>query len=84
MTALNLVLRLKGSAPALNKLGDGSFRPDVCAHTPGVASARADVLSRRFAPPRTFAVPDALAGAREVIPPTRNPEFWSARVATPA
>lgn len=90
LTALNLVLRLKGSTPALNKiarevaldLGDGSFRPDVCAHVLGVASSCADVLSRRFDPSRVFAVPALHAQAREVDPPTRSQAYW--RAATPA
>ena len=44
ITALTMVMSLKGSSPAINRiarelaldLGDASFRPDVISHTPGV------------------------------------------------
>ena len=86
ITALTLILRLKGSSPALNSIaremaldiGSAAFRPDVVAHTPGVASHIADVLSRKFEPGVIFALPPALTTAQEVRPAKRDAQFWAA------
>ena len=72
MTALNLILRLKGSTPQLNQiarevaldLGHAAFRPDIVSHTPGIASTMADDLSRRFCPGTVFKLPTAGERAR--------------------
>ena len=84
IAALTLILHLKGSGHALNRiarevaldLGDASFRPDVCSHTPGVASGIADALSRRFEPGVVFVLPPMLRAAREAHPPSRSPHWW--------
>ena len=57
ITALTLVTKLKGKCFALNLLalelafvrGDCAFRPDVCAHTLGIASNIADMLFKFLA-----------------------------------
>ena len=84
VAALTLVLHLKGSSFALNRiarelaldLGDGSFRPDCVSHTPGVASSVADALSRKFDPNFRFAVPTALTGIPETHPAPRSRDWW--------
>ena len=84
MAALTLVLHLKGSSPALNRiarelaldLGDGSFRPDCVCHTPGVASSVADALSRKFDPNFRYAVPAAIQRTPEAHPSSRGPGWW--------
>ena len=73
ITALTMVVTLKGSSPAVNQiarelaldLGDASFRPDVITHTPGVASCIADTLSRRYEPGAIFIMPPQLKGVSE-------------------
>ena len=68
MTALHLILRLKGSTPQLNQiarevaldLGDAAFRPDIVSHTPGIASTIADDLSRRYCPGTVFKLPSTV------------------------
>ena len=84
VAALTLLLRLKGSSPALNRvarevaidLGNAAYRPDVLTHTPGVASTTADALSRRFDPDFAYKPPHALSGACEVQPVARNKAYW--------
>ena len=49
-------------------LSDGCYRPDICTHTPGVASSIADGLSRRFQPGVTFVLPAALAQVPQAHP----------------
>eukprot|EP00972_Heterocapsa_arctica_P029332 4315574-Heterocapsa_arctica.AAC.1 len=49
-------------------LSDGFYRPDLCTHTPGVASSIADSLSRRFQPGVTFVLPAALAQVPQAHP----------------
>ena len=46
-------------------LGGASFRPDVIKHTPRVASATADVLTRRFCPGAECGGPSQLHDAPE-------------------
>ena len=88
VAALTLLANLRGKGFALNllareiaiDLGDGSFRPDVLSHTPGVASSVADALSRRYVPERRhqhFVVPHILLDASEVAPPPRDEKFFS-------
>ena len=57
-------------------IGNGVHRPDVCAHSPGVAHKVADALSRKFAPGFSYTVPPCLADAAEVAAPSRAPNFW--------
>ena len=87
VTALTLLAALKGRGFGLNllaqelalDLGDGSFRPDVLCHTPGVASKLADTIRRRYDPAAkdTFEVPTLLRQAAEVVPPIRDLTFFS-------
>ena len=85
VTALTLLLKLKGSTWALNKIarevaidmGSAAFRPDVIMHTPGVASSIADALSRKFDPQYDFSFPAALANAKERFPGVRDGRFWA-------
>ena len=82
--ALTLILHLKGTGFALNRiarelaldLGDAAFRPDCVCHTPGVASGMADVLSRHFFPGSAQQVPQALEGVPRAHPPTRDSNWW--------
>ena len=86
VAALTMILHLKGSSPALNAvarevaldLGNASFRPDVVAHTPGVASNIADKLSRLYAPGSAGTAPTAVSGARRVRPEVRAGTWWRA------
>ena len=88
VAALTLLAAVRGKGRALTAvareyaldLGDAAYFPDVCAHTPGVASTIADALSRRFAPAAAWSVPAALEGAREIVPPTLDHTFFSATV----
>ena len=56
-------------------IGRGVYRPDVCAHSPGVAHVVADALSRKFAPGYKFELPQCLAPASEVAAPPRTAGF---------
>ena len=79
IAALTLVMNLKGSSRALNQvarelaldLGDAAFKPGFVTHTPGVASSKADVLSRKFSPSSEFLLPSALKDVPEVFPEPR-------------
>ena len=84
IAALQMVLHVKGSSQAMNKiarelaldLGDASFRPDMVVHTPGVASSMADSLSRKFCPGVDFSVPQALLKAVEHHLHPREESWW--------
>ncbi len=85
--ALTLFMKLKGRSSALNtiareaalELGNGSFRPDVFSHSPGVANVWADMLSRQFDPNKVFALPPQLADVRQAHPPSRSTSWWRSR-----
>ena len=85
VAAFNLVAALRGRGFALNTiarelaldLGDGTFRPDFCVHSPGVASKLADDLSRRFMQGVSWSPPAELRGVHETHPPALNKEFVS-------
>ena len=80
MTALNLILRLKGSTPQLNQiarevaldLGDAAFRPDIVSHTPGIASTMADDLSGRFCPGTVLSFPHCWRMCQRHTPATET------------
>ena len=84
VTALTLVMTLKGSSPAINQiarelaldLGDASFRPDVISHTPGVASCIADALSRRYEPGTEFTLPQQLENVPECRVTNWDSTWW--------
>ena len=84
ITALTMVMSLKSSSPAINRiarelaldLGDASFRPDVISHTPGVASCIADTLSRKFMPGSNIVLPPHLDGASELSVAARDSTWW--------
>ena len=79
MTALNLIMRLKGSTPQLNQmarevaldLGDAAF-----SHTPGIASTIANDLSRRFCPGTVFKLPTLLENVPEAHRSNRDNSWW--------
>lgn len=87
VSALTLVTHLRARGVATNliarelalDLGDGSFRPDLCVHTPGIASKLADALSRRFEPKvaSCWQIPAALLQAPEAQPPARDASFFT-------
>ena len=60
-------------------IGRGVYRPDVCAHSPGVAHVVADALSRKYAPGYNYALPRCLAEASEAAAPSRAAGFWRSR-----
>ena len=84
VAALTLVASLRGRGFALNliarelalDLGDGSFRPDVCSHSPGAASKIADALSLKVQPGARFEVPALLHNVKAVVVPMRIAEFF--------
>ena len=87
VSALTLVATLRARGPALAAIGreyaldvgDGAYLPDICCHTPGVASHVADALSRKFdnnSP--QWKLPDLLRDASEVFPPALNADFFTA------
>ena len=59
-------------------IGCGTYRPAVCAHSPGVAHQVADMLSRKYAPGFQYSLPACLAKARETLIPARIAEYFAA------
>ena len=59
-------------------LGEGAYRPDICAHVPGVALGTADTLSRRYQPGVNWSLPSLLQEVPEVIPPMFSQAFFEA------
>jgi hypothetical protein len=84
MSALQLLATLKtrGVGPsriarelALD-LAEGDWGPDDVAHLPGVSNRTSDVLSRKFDPHKSFALPAYLEGVEEAFPPVRGTEYF--------
>jgi hypothetical protein len=73
VAALTAVAKMKASGIGSNMIArelaldfcDGAFRPDLCVHTPGIASSIADSLSRKFQPATTFGLPALLSHVPE-------------------
>ena len=84
ITALTMLTTFKGSGHSMGILarevaldiGCGIFRPDICAHSPGVAHKVADALSRRYAPDFDYALPSCLAKAAEIAEPARPRSYF--------
>ena len=57
-------------------IGDGSYRPSIVTHIPGISNVIADALSRRFQEGRSFILPIALEGVPEVHPPARSRGYY--------
>ena len=84
ITALTMLAALKGSGHSLGILarevaldiGCCIFRPDVCAHSPGVAHKVADSLSRKHAPGFSYTLPACLENAAEIEAPLRPRKYY--------
>ena len=57
-------------------IAESVYRPDVCAHLPGVMNVIADALSRKFVPGTKFAVPSLLREVPETTIPPRGRSWW--------
>lgn len=85
VASLTLCMRLKtsGHGPTTVArelalcLGDAEFRPDVVGtHIPGAANISADVLSRRWQPEKSWALPALLQDVPETIVARRDRSWW--------
>ena len=84
ITALTMLAAFKGSGHSMGILarevaldiGCGIFRPDICAHSPGVAHKVADSLSRKHAPGFSYTLPACLENATEVEAPLRPRSYY--------
>ena len=84
VTALTMLTTLRAKGPGVTlisrelalDLGNGTFRPDVCAHAPGVSHVVADALSRQHAPGFKFVMPTCLEDCRETPTPARDRSFY--------
>ena len=84
VAALTLVMKMKAKGDGMNliarelalDIGSAAFRPNVVAHTPGIANVTADQLSRKFMPDVVFTLPKALDNVEEVHLPLRTKEFY--------
>ena len=77
-----LSLKAKGTGPAsiarelAIDLGDGTFRPDIIAHLPGVANVLADECSRKFDPAhQPWQIPRVLRQVQEDFPVIRDANY---------
>jgi hypothetical protein len=78
-----LSLKAKGTGPAsiarelAIDLGDGTFRPDIIAHLPGVANVLADECSRKFDPAhQPWQIPRVLRQVQEDFPVIRDANYY--------
>ena len=84
VAALTMVAHLKAKSPRLNYIAkelaldlcEASFRPDVCVHTPGVASKIADAISRKFEPGNCFSIPSCLVSVPYCNVLVRDDVYW--------
>lgn len=84
VAALTMLARMKASGVGVGivarelalTLAEASFRPQVCAHLPGLANKVADALSRRYEPGVRFSVPSFLHGVPEAQCPPREKAFF--------
>jgi hypothetical protein len=84
ITALTMLAAFKGTGHSMGILarevaldiGCGIFRPDICAHSPGVAHKVADALSRKHAPGFDYSLPSCLVEATEILAPLRPRSYY--------
>ena len=88
VTALTLVASMKATSRSMSAvarevaltLAESGVRPRICSHTPGIANKIADVLSRRFQPDTSWAIPACLHHAKEMQLPAREKDYYRAVV----
>ena len=81
-----MVCRMRSSGAGPNKvarelaldLSEGSFRPGVFEHTPGICNVIPDALSRKFQPGTHFVLPEALWATTETVLQARSSSFFRA------
>ena len=84
ISALTMTASMKAKAGCMSTLAremaldiaEGLYSPNVIEHLPGVTNVIADVLSRRYQPGKKYAVPAILAEIPEIVPETRNEQWW--------
>ena len=82
--ALTLIAKFKaaGRGPGIIArevallFSEASFEPRVVSHVPGISNVIADMLSRKHDPNKPFALPLALADAREIFLPPRDASYF--------
>ena len=87
VAALSMVMTMKAKG-GLNlvarelalDLADGSFRPNLAKHIPGICNTCADSLSRKFCPNVVFKLPECLNDVAEYKTPPRNATYYRAIV----
>ena len=58
-------------------MASGTYRPAVCAHSPGVAHKVADMLSRKYVPGYEYRLPSCLLEAKETLIPERSAGYFT-------
>ena len=90
VAALQLLLTLRSAGKGPTAIGrelaldcaQGSFRPNVAVHLPGVANVGPDALSRLSCPGGGKSVPEYLFNVPRSYPPIRTAQFYRADVPT--
>ena len=60
------------------EFGNGSYRPKIAEHLPGVVNKVADELSRQHEPGMKFVLPYVLVGVPETVAPLRCVSWYKA------
>jgi hypothetical protein len=82
---LCLNLKTKGAGTTLIArevaldIADALYAPHIVEHIPGLDNTVADMLSRRFAPGYTFALPPCLRNVEELVLPPRDVSYFVTR-----